>query len=135
MLANSFKFKPAPATQTLWHFSLLRFLVSVFYRVHGRWSVLLFSLGKLVNGYIRHCGGLCLSASSSNQLKVHTQTLWHFSILRFLVSFFYTRGTPRVQFANIRKVVLCQDLPHSLRLCVDPCMARYAQSLNSSLHA
>ena len=46
----------------------------------------------------------------------------------------YTRGTPRVQYANIRKV-LCQGLPHCLRLCVDPCMARHAQSLNSSLHA
>ena len=30
--------------------------------------------------------------------------------------------TPRVQFANIRKMVLCQGLPHCLRLCVDPCM-------------
>ena len=29
------------------------------------------------------------TASSSNQLKVHTQTLWHFSILRFLISVFY----------------------------------------------
>ena len=61
MLANSFKFKsadqPKVHTQTLWHFSILRFLVSVFYRVYGQWSVLLFSLGKLVNGYIRHCGG------------------------------------------------------------------------------
>ena len=47
----------------------------------------------------------------------------------------HTRGTPRVQFANIRKMVLCQGLPHCLRLCVDPCMARHAQSLNSSLHA
>ena len=46
-----------------------------------------------------------------------------------------TRGTPRVQFANIRKMVLCQGLPHCLGLCVDPCMARNAQSLNSSLHA
>ena len=45
-----------------------------------------------------------------------------------------TRGTPRVQFANIRKMVLCQGIPHCLRLCVDPCMARHAQSLNSSLH-
>ena len=39
--------------------------------------------------------------------------------------------TPRVQFANIRKMVLCQGLPHCLRLCIDPCMARHAQSLNS----
>ena len=46
-----------------------------------------------------------------------------------------TRGTPRVQFANIRKMVLCQCLPRCLRLCVDPFMARHAQSLNSSLHA
>ena len=33
---------------------------------------------------------------------------------------------PRVQFANIRKMVLCQGLPHCLRLCVmceDPCHA------------
>ena len=37
-----------------------------------------------------------------------------------------TRGTPQVQFANIRKMVLCQGLPHCLRLCVDPCMARHA---------
>ena len=43
-------------TQTLWH-AILRFFVSVFDRVYGQWSVLLFSLGKLVNGYIRHCGG------------------------------------------------------------------------------
>ena len=35
-----------------------------------------------------------------------------------------TRGTPRVQFANIRKMVLCQGLPH---LCVDPCMTRHAK--------
>ena len=46
-----------------------------------------------------------------------------------------TRGTPRVQFANMRKMVLCQGLPRCLCLCVDPCMARHAQSLNSSLHA
>ena len=46
-----------------------------------------------------------------------------------------TRGTPRVQFANIRKMVLCQGLPRCLRLCVNPCMERHAQSLNSSLHA
>ena len=39
-----------------------------------------------------------------------------------------TRGTPRVQFANIRKMVLCQGLPHCLRLCVDPCMARHTQT-------
>ena len=45
-----------------------------------------------------------------------------------------TRGTPRVQFANIRKMILCQGLPHCLRLCIDPCMSRHAQSLNSSLH-
>ena len=32
-------------------------------------------------------------------------------------------------------MVLCQGLPRCLRLCVDPCMARHAQSLNSSLHA
>ena len=38
-----------------------------------------------------------------------------------------TRGTPRVQFANIRKMVLCQGLPHCLRLCIYPCMARHAQ--------
>ena len=32
----------------------------------------------------------------------------------------YARNTPaRVQFANIRKMVLCQGLPHCLRLCVD----------------
>ena len=38
-----------------------------------------------------HDEGLCLqTASSSNQPKVHTQTLWHFSILRFLVSVFYS---------------------------------------------
>ena len=35
----------------------------------------------------------------------------------------------------IRKRVLCQGLPRCLRLCIDPCMARHAQSLNSSLHA
>ena len=46
-----------------------------------------------------------------------------------------TRGTPRVQFANIRKMVLCQGLPHCLRLYFDPCIARHAKSLNSSLHA
>ena len=46
----------------------------------------------------------------------------------------YARNT-RVQFANIRKMVLCQGLPRCLCLCVDPCMARHAQSLNSSLHA
>ena len=47
-----------------------------------------------------------------------------------------TRGTPRVQFPDIRKMELCQGLPHCLRICVDPCMAhaaRHAQSLNSSL--
>ena len=43
-----------------------------------------------------------------------------------------TRGTPRVQFANIRKMVFCQGLPYCLRLCVDPCMARHAQSLKST---
>ena len=48
---------------------------------------------------------------------------------------FHTRGTPRVQFANIRKMVLCQGLPHCIRLFTDPCMARHAQSLNSSLYA
>ena len=52
--------QPKVHTQTLWHFSILRFLVSVFYRVYGQWSVLLFSLGKLVNGYIRHRGVLYL---------------------------------------------------------------------------
>ena len=37
-----------------------------------------------------HDEGLCLqTASSSNQSKVHTQTLWLFSILKFLVSVFY----------------------------------------------
>ena len=29
-------------------------------------------------------------------------------------------------------MVLCQGLPHWLRLCVDPCMARHAQSLKST---
>ena len=29
-------------------------------------------------------------------------------------------------------MVLCQGLPHCLRLCVDPCMARHAQSLKST---
>ena len=43
-----------------------------------------------------------------------------------------TRGTPRVQFANIRKMVLSQGLPHCLRLCVNTCMARHAQTLNVS---
>ena len=38
-----------------------------------------------------------------------------------------TRGTPRVQFANIRKMVLCQGLPQCLRLCIDPCMTRHAK--------
>ena len=46
----------------------------------------------------------------------------------------YARNTPG-SIANIRKMVLCQGLPHCLRPCVDPCMARHAQSLNSSLHA
>ena len=46
-----------------------------------------------------------------------------------------TQGTHRVQFANIRKMFLYQGLPHCLRLCVNPCMASHAQSLNSSLHA
>ena len=46
-----------------------------------------------------------------------------------------TQGTPRVQFADIKKMVLCQGLPHCLRPCIDPCMARHAQSLNLSLHA
>ena len=32
-------------------------------------------------------------------------------------------------------MVLCQGLPRCLHLCVDPFMARHAQSLNSSLHA
>ena len=44
MLANSFQVQISPRfmyTQTLWHFSILRFLVSVFYRVCGQWSVLL----------------------------------------------------------------------------------------------
>ena len=31
-----------------------------------------------------------------------------------------TGGTPRVQFANIRKMVLCQGLTHCLRVCVRP---------------
>ena len=44
-----------------------------------------------------------------------------------------TRGTPWVQFANIRKMVLCQGLPHCLRLCFDPYMACHAQSLNWQL--
>ena len=63
MLANSFKFKSAQGPYT----NPLAFLNSeiscqcFLYRVYGQWSVLLFSLGKLVNGYIRHWGGLRLS--------------------------------------------------------------------------
>ena len=33
-----------------------------------------------------------------------------------LIILYVTRGTPRVQFANIRKMVLCEGLPHCLRL-------------------
>ena len=62
--------------------------------------------------------------------EVHVR---EFAVRSFLVLF--TRGTPRVQFANIRKMVLCQGLPHCLPLSIDPCMARHAQSLSSSLHA
>ena len=50
-----------------------------------------------------------------------------------LICYWYTRGTPRVQFANIRKMVLCQGLPHCLRLYVDPCMARHAKSQLKSM--
>ena len=38
----------------------------------------------------------------------------------------YMRGTPWVQFANIRKMVLCQGHAHCLHLCIDPCMARHS---------
>ena len=38
------------------------------------------------------------------------------------------QGTPWVQFANIRKTVLCQDLLHCLQLLVIR-MVRHAQSL------
>ena len=41
------------------------------------------------------------------------------------------RGTSRVQFANIRKMVLCQDLSHCLQLLVDLHVIRHAQSLKS----
>ena len=32
-----------------------------------------------------------------------------------------TQGTPQVQFANIRTMVLYQGLPYCLRLCIDQC--------------
>ena len=62
----------------------------------------------------------CLSDFSSHSLR------------QFLDS---TRGKPLVQFADIRKVVLRQDLPHCLQLWVNPCVILHAQGLNSSLHA
>ena len=54
-------------------------------------------------------------------------TIYHFESVM--------QGKPQVQFADIRKMFLCQGLPHFLRLWVDPCMARHTQRLNSSLHA
>ena len=47
-----------------------------------------------------------------------------------------TQGTPWVQFANKEDGLVSRaGLPHCLRLCIDPCMAWHAQSLNSRLHA
>ena len=44
-----------------------------------------------------------------------------------------TQGNPRVQFADIRKIFLCQDLPEWLQLWVDVCVVRHAISLKSIL--
>ena len=41
----------------------------------------------------------------------------------------YARNTPGL-ICQKKKMVLCQGLPNCLRLCVDPCMSRHAQSLN-----
>ena len=55
-------------------------------------------------------GGTCISATA-----LHDCPCWP-----AVPGNTYARtGTPWVQFANIRKVVLCQDLPHCLQLLVD----------------
>ena len=97
------------------------------------------------------CGGRCLKhqISCHNKCKIQlsqsppctgeVQTRHEYWNLYVTMLWSYhvvdTRGTPWVQFANIRKMVLCQGLPHCLHLCVDPRMARHAQSVNSSPHA
>ena len=39
-------------TQTVWHFSILRFLVSVFYRVYGQWSTVNQREGQIITEYL-----------------------------------------------------------------------------------
>ena len=86
---------------------------------------------------------LHINATYCNVAGPHPHRMWVFTRMRVCTLALRqpvacdcqgdTRGTPRVQFTNISKMVLCQGLPHCLRLRgVDPCMARHAQSLKST---
>ena len=120
-----------PATRRTWYASALRSCLWGRYNPSGSGSPPYTSSSQSINRplIIRSVLWLIAKRTQNDSLGI-----WHWSDSPRSTRA-CTRGTPRVQFANIRKMVLCQGLPHCLRLCVDPCMARHAQSLNSSLHA